>query len=194
MTTGLLAPLSPPQEIALRRIAHGSLIVDAQVFAKLMVLGLVQQTSRGHRLTPLGRLRYDALPKAPLLTRQRSIHAVMGYVEGIIEKAQARAHAKALDAKINGAASARSMPVGSDEVDEEESDSGVAAAPALLVFDSELYQSRARAALGKVRRQMKEHQQRQIRLRDASLQCIDLSRLLLKQTAPVRPAWLMALQ
>ena len=120
MTSGLLAPLSPPQEIALRRIAHGSLIVDAQVVARLMALGLVQQTSRGHRLTPLGRLRYDALPKAPLLTRQRSIHAVTGYVEGIIEKAQARAHAKALDAAINGAASARSMPVGSDEVDDEE--------------------------------------------------------------------------
>ena len=120
MTSGLLAPLSPSQEIALRRIAHGSLIVDAQVVARLMALGLVQQTSRGHRLTPLGRLRYDALPKAPLLTRQRSIHAVTGYVEGIIEKAQARAHAKALDAEINGAASARSMPVGSDEVDDEE--------------------------------------------------------------------------
>ena len=192
MTGGLLAPLSPPQEIALRRIAHGSLIVDAQVVARLMALGLVQQTSHGHRLTPLGRLRYDALPKAPLLTRQRSIHAVTGYVEGIIEKAQARAHAKALDAAINGAASARSMPVGSDEVDDEESDSGVDAA--LLSFYSERYQSRARAALGEVRRQMKEHRQRQIRLREASLQCIDLSRSLLKQTAPVRPAWLIALQ
>lgn len=190
MTNGLLAPLSPPQEIALRRIVHGSLIVDAQVVARLMALGLVQQTSRGHRLTPLGRFRYNALPKAPLLTRQRSIHAVTGYVEGIIEKAQARAHAKALDAEINGAASARSTPVGSDEVD----DSGVDAVPALKLFDSELYQSRARAALGNVRRQMKEHRQRQIRLRDASLQCIDLSRLLLKQTAPVRPAWLIALQ
>jgi hypothetical protein len=187
MTTGLLAPLSPPQEIALRRIAHGSLIVDAQVVARLMALGLVEQTSRGHRLTPLGRLRYNALPKAPLLIRQRSIHAVTGYVEGIIEKAQARVHAKALDAEINGAASARSMPVGSDEVDEKESD-------ALMLFDGELYQSRARAALGNVRRQMKEHRQRQILLRDASLQCIDLSRSLLKQTMPIRPAWLTALQ
>jgi hypothetical protein len=193
MTTGFLAPLSPPQEIALRRIVHGSLIVDAQVVARLMALGLVEQTSRGHRLTPLGRLRYNALPKAPLLTCQRSIHAVTGYVEGIIEKAQARAHAKALDAEINGAACARS-PVGSDEVDDEESDSCLDAAPALLLFDSELCQSRARAALDRVRRQMKEHQQRQIRLRDASLQCIDLSRSLLKQTAPVRPAWLSALQ
>jgi signal transduction protein with GAF and PtsI domain len=192
MTSGLLAPLCPPQEIALRRIAHGSLIVDAQVVARLMALGLVQQTNRGHRLTPLGQLRYDELPKAPLLTRQRSIHAVTGYVEGIIEKAQARAHAKALDAKINGAASARSMPVGSDEVDDADSD--VDAAPALLLFDSELYQSRARAALGNVRRQMKEHRQRQILLRDASLQCIDLSRSLLKHTMPIRPAWLTALQ
>src|SRR4051812_28537371 len=66
MTSGLLASLSPPQEIALRRIAHGSFVVDAQAAASLIALALVQRTNNGLRLTPLGRLRYDALPKAPL--------------------------------------------------------------------------------------------------------------------------------
>ena len=89
---------------------------------------------------------------------------------------------------------ARSMPVGSREVDDEESNSCLDAAPALLLFDSERYQAHARTALGKVRLQMKEHRQRQVRLRDASLQCIDLSRSLLKQTMPIRPARLTALQ
>lgn len=90
MTSGLLAPLSPQEEIALRRIAHGSLVVDVQVASRLIALALIQRTSSGLRLTPLGRLRFNALPKAPLLTRQRSIQAMTGYVEGLIEKAQSR--------------------------------------------------------------------------------------------------------
>ena len=53
----------------------------------------------GHRLTPLGQLRYDALPKAPLLTRPRSIQAITGYVEGLIDKAQSRARAGAEQAQ-----------------------------------------------------------------------------------------------
>lgn len=81
MARGLIAPLSPQQEIALRRIALGSLIVDAQVAAKLVDLALIERTSSGYRLTPLGRLRYNALPKAPLLMRQRSVLAVTDYVE-----------------------------------------------------------------------------------------------------------------
>jgi hypothetical protein len=85
-----LAPLSLDEEIALRRIAHGS-NVDPPVAARMQDLALIQRTKGGYRLTPLGQLRYDALPKAPLLTRPRSINAVTGYVEGLIDKALSRA-------------------------------------------------------------------------------------------------------
>ena len=89
-----LTPLSSDEEIALRRIAHGS-NVDPPVAARMQDLALIQRTKGGYRLTPLGQLRYDALPKAPLLTRPRSINAVTGYVEGLIDKAQFRARARA---------------------------------------------------------------------------------------------------
>ena len=89
-----LTPLSSDDEIALRRIAHGS-NVDPPVAARLQGLALIQRANGGYRLTPLGQLRYDALPKAPLLTRPRLINAVTGYVEGLIDKAQARARTRA---------------------------------------------------------------------------------------------------
>lgn len=89
MKPRLLTPLSSQENIALRRVAHGSNI-DTRVEARLQDLALIQLTNRGYRLTPLGQLRYDALPKAPLLTRPRSIHAVTGYVEGLVDKAQSR--------------------------------------------------------------------------------------------------------
>ena len=88
-----LTPLSSDEEIALRRIAHGSNVPP--VAARMQDLALIQRTKGGYRLTPLGQLRYDALPKAPLLTRPRSINAVTGYVEGLIDKAQSRARARA---------------------------------------------------------------------------------------------------
>ena len=85
-----LTTLNKHEEIALRRIAHGS-NVDQTTSARLQDLALIQPSDRGYRLTPLGQLRYDALPKAPLLSRPRSINAVTGYVEGLIDKAQSRA-------------------------------------------------------------------------------------------------------
>ena len=71
MTTGLEAPLSPQQELALRRIALRAPTVDPAVASTLIRLALVERTGRDLRLTPLGELRYQALPKAPLLARQR---------------------------------------------------------------------------------------------------------------------------
>ena len=88
----VLTPLSSHEEIALRRIAHGS-SVDRPMAARLQSLALIRLTNRGYRLTPLGQQRYDALPKAALLSRLRSIHAVIGYVEGLIDKARFRAQA-----------------------------------------------------------------------------------------------------
>ena len=93
-----LAPLCSNDEMALRRIAHGS-NVDPPVAARLQDLALIQRTKGGYRLTPLGQLRYDALPKAPLLTRPRSIHSVSAYVEGLIDKAQSRARARLVRAE-----------------------------------------------------------------------------------------------
>lgn len=86
-----LTPLSSNEEIALRRIAHGS---SVGVPARLQDLALIQRTNEGYHLAPLGQLRYEALPKAPLLSRPRSIDAVIGYVEGLIEKAQVRARSR----------------------------------------------------------------------------------------------------
>src|SRR3982751_1764569 len=60
MTDGLIAPLSPPEEIALRRIALGSLAaLDPKVASRLVALALVQRTNTGLHLTPLGQFRFN---------------------------------------------------------------------------------------------------------------------------------------
>jgi hypothetical protein len=184
MTRLSLTPLSPQQEIALRRIAHGSLISDDQVASKLLELALIERASRGWRLTPLGRLRYDALPKAPLLTRPRSLHAVTGYVEGLIEKAQSRAQEQGL--ALPGLMSA--------SADDDGEPGKTSAAVVYSFFDSEHTMARAQKSITRVRRLLTEHKQREKRLCDASLRRIELSQLLLKQTVPVRPPWLVNLQ
>ena len=48
-----LTPLSSDEEIALRRVAHGS-SVGPPVAARLRDLALIQRTNGGYRLTPLG--------------------------------------------------------------------------------------------------------------------------------------------
>ena len=60
MTVGLLAPLSPQEEIALRRVALGSFVVDAQAASRLIGMVLLQRTSSGLRLTPLGQRHFNA--------------------------------------------------------------------------------------------------------------------------------------
>ncbi len=67
MTNGLYAVLSPTEEVALRRIAHGSLTVDVRSAARLVQLALVERTKTGLRLTALGRQRIASLPRAPIL-------------------------------------------------------------------------------------------------------------------------------
>jgi hypothetical protein len=190
MMRGLLVPLSPEQEIVLRRIAHGSLTVDSQVVAKLRQLALIERTSSGYRLSPLGRLHYDALPKAPLLMRPRSIHTVTGYIEGVIEKAQSRGRTKLPEHGIHADASPRPILLDSDDEDKE----GLDDVPARSWFAGEHFRSSARTALHKIRRCMKQSEQRQIHLLDASRRRIARSRSLLEQTAPIRPTWLIALQ
>jgi hypothetical protein len=77
--------------------------VDQPTAARLH--DLIRLTNRGYLSHSIGHLRYDVLPKAPLLTRPRSIHAVIGYVEGLIDKAQSRARVRAVPPKGDGSPS-----------------------------------------------------------------------------------------
>lgn len=196
MTGGLLAPLSPQEEIALRRIAHGSFVVDAQAASRLIALALIQRTSGGLRLTPLGRLRFNALPKAPLLTQQRSVHAMTGYVEGLIEKAQTRA---AMQAAPVEKPSPPPAPIAEQasvllEAEDDEDGSGEPPIywPIYFFFDSENWRSRAERNMVRMRRAIMEHRRRQEKLCDDSNRRIKASLALLKESVPVRPSWLLA--
>jgi hypothetical protein len=88
----LHASLSPAEEIALRRVANGAPSIEPAARTKLVGLVLVEATRRGLRLTPAGLQCYQALPKAPLLTRGKSVQVVSQYIDGLIEKAQSRRH------------------------------------------------------------------------------------------------------
>ena len=179
-----LTPLSSDEEIALRRIAHGS-SVALTLAARLQDLALIQRTNGGQRLTPLGQQRYDALPKAPLLTRQRSINAVTGYVEGLIEKAQARARARAMKVEPEVVFSHDMLPLAGQE---KSADAGRApASPPDEMLDGQHFLSRAQSTLAKISRKMQDDRQLQIRLCDSSRERIKLSRSLLQQTDRLRP-------
>lgn len=188
MTRGSLAPLSPQEEITLRRIAHGSFVVDAQVTARLASLALVERVHTSLRLTPLGRLRFNALPKAPLLTRPRSAQAASEYVSAVIEKAQGIAKGRqvhpATAPSTGEAASSAVEPQDNAGNDEDDSASKLIAA----FCDLERWKSRAERNMAKTRRVMMEHRERQQRLCDDSYRRIATSRSLLKATVPVTPA------
>lgn len=193
MTRGLLAPLSPKEEIALRRIAHGSFVVDEQVASHLIALALVERTSSALRLTPLGRLRFNALPKAPLLSQPKSIHAVNGYVEGLIEKAQSRAATPPVPAAptVHMIAPASLLPEPeADRDDEGDGEDLSAYQPVYFFFDREHWRSRAERALVRTRKAIMEHRRQMIRVCDASDRRIEASQTLLKTSVPIRPSWL----
>lgn len=193
MTRGLLAPLSPPEEIALRRIAHGSVVFDAQVAARLASLALVERVNTSLRLTPLGRLRFNALPTAPLLARRTSIQTASDYVEGVIEKAQGMAKRQAPKPSPSPPAQKPAPPVATTDDDDDQDDG----ARRQLIFsfsDLAHWQSRAESNIEKTRRIMIEHRHHQERRCDDSRRRIALSRSLLATTAPVTPAWVGALQ
>jgi hypothetical protein len=64
MTRSLLAPLSPNEEITLRRVALGlspARDLPPRDLARLAALALVDATVDGPRLTLLGRQRYHSL-------------------------------------------------------------------------------------------------------------------------------------
>jgi len=178
----------------MRRIANGSFVVDPQAAASLVALALVERTNNGLRLTPLGRLRYNALPKAPLLGQQRSIHAATGYVQGLIEKAQSRASNRDMLANTAPQPPPAQTPAPAGlllEAQDAGDDPGELAVhrPIYFFFDCELWKSRAERNLTRTRQAIMEHRQRQIRLCDASSRCIESSRSLLRASVPVRPSW-----
>ena len=67
MARGRTAPLSPNEEVSLRRVALGiaqPADLPARDIAHLMALSLIEEHGAGLRLTPLGRERYLALPNS----------------------------------------------------------------------------------------------------------------------------------
>jgi hypothetical protein len=64
---GLLAPLSPHEEVTLRRVALGianPVDLPAKDVERLTSLLLIEEFSAGLRLTPIGKKRYLALPNS----------------------------------------------------------------------------------------------------------------------------------
>lgn len=185
MTRGLLAPLSPPEEIALRRVANGSPIIDAQLAANLCRLALIERTASGLRLTPLGRQRYEAMPKALLLARRHSLHAVTGYVEGLLEKAQVRA--RLLQPKPRAASPA--IPAGAPEQAEAAGDDDTADAgpPLPDLIELRRWQTQAIDRTEKVRKCLSAQRAKDESLCAASRERIEASRLLLRETMPASP-------
>lgn len=181
MTRGWLAPLSPPEEIGLRKVAHGSPVIDAQVAASLCRLALIERIPSGLRLTPLGRQRYDAMPKALLQAHRHSLHAVAGYVEGLLEKAQVRARLHQNERRVAPPPPAVVVPEEPEEFGE-----GAFDDEPTVIDHSQLKQWKMQAdvALDKVRRALEVHRARDAKLSAASLACIEASRLLLRETVP----------
>ena len=65
---GMLAPLSPNEEIALRRVALGfGLGVASDHIRRLKDLHLIEADETSWRLTALGQQRYESLPRAAML-------------------------------------------------------------------------------------------------------------------------------
>jgi hypothetical protein len=67
---GLLAPLSPHEEVTLRRVALGIAQpreLPAKDVERLKALVLVEEHGGGLRLTPVGKKRYLALPNSSVV-------------------------------------------------------------------------------------------------------------------------------
>jgi hypothetical protein len=67
MARGHIAPLSPNEEVSLRRVALGiskTANLPARDIARLKALSLIEEHGAGLRRTPVGRERYLALPNS----------------------------------------------------------------------------------------------------------------------------------
>ena len=65
MERGLLAPMSPNEEMALRRISLGSTEIADGHLQRLTKLALIQQGPSGPYLTELGKQRLEGLGHKP---------------------------------------------------------------------------------------------------------------------------------
>jgi hypothetical protein len=83
---GLLAPLSPHEEVTLRRVALGiaqPADLPARDVERLKSLVLIEEHGAGLRLTPTGRKRYLALPNSAGLDAGASDEALAKMAEFI---------------------------------------------------------------------------------------------------------------
>ena len=67
MSRGRTAPLSPHEEVSLRRVALGispPADLPTRDITRLKALSLIEEHGAGLRLTPLGHERYRALPNS----------------------------------------------------------------------------------------------------------------------------------
>jgi hypothetical protein len=76
MDRGLRAPLSPNEEIALRRVAYGSIDVAAHYVDRLVRLALVESHDLGVRLTAVGVQRIESLGRPTVEEKRASPLAV----------------------------------------------------------------------------------------------------------------------
>jgi hypothetical protein len=71
MERGLKAPLSPREEVTLRRTALGvfkPVDLPARDIERLKALSLIEDYNGGLRLTPTGRQRYQRLPRSTAIS------------------------------------------------------------------------------------------------------------------------------
>ena len=88
---GLLAPLSSNEEVTLRRVAMGPTSqhkLPAEHLKRLEQLKLVEANRGGYRLTPLGRQRYDALPRPAGLAIDGSPREIEQMLSNLIRSRQ----------------------------------------------------------------------------------------------------------
>ncbi|MFZ5780921.1 MAG: hypothetical protein ACOY4R_12055 [Pseudomonadota bacterium] len=167
MASGLHTLLTPEDEILLRRVALGSQGLDTKKLARLSSLALVERAGNGWRLTPLGRHRFDSLPKA-LVFQKRRLPLRLA-LEATLEKYRQRAP---VESKAAGGPA--DTPPG-------------AAPQAPILLDAMEWKQRAERYLLGVRDQMGVHLRRQTELVEESEHCITVSRRLLKASVPRLP-------
>jgi hypothetical protein len=87
---GMLTPLSPHEEVTLRRIVMGSIYkLSAHHLKRLEQLKLIASNGGGYELTPLGRQRYNGLPRPAGLASDGSPREIEQILSNVIRSRQA---------------------------------------------------------------------------------------------------------
>jgi hypothetical protein len=83
---GLHTPLSPHEEVTLRRVAMGSIYkLPAHHLDRLEQLKLIASKGGGYELTPLGRQRYNGLPRPAGLASDGSPGEIEQILSNVIQ-------------------------------------------------------------------------------------------------------------